>query len=88
MKKRSRSWGQPGGVVVKSVCSFLAAQGLRVLILGADLCTTHQAMLWLYPTYKIEEDWQQILAKGQSSSPKKQNVKVGEESRMCVSRLL
>ena len=44
------------GVVVKFVLSTLAAQSSQVWILGADLCTAHQAMLWQRPTYKIEED--------------------------------
>ena len=30
--------------------------------------TSHQATLWQHPTYKIEEDGQQIPAQGQSSS--------------------
>ena len=64
--------------------------GLWVWIQGADLHTTHQAMLWWHPTYKIEEDctdvsshpifltqkeedWQQMLAQGQSSSQKIKN---------------
>ena len=63
------------------------AWGSWVWILGEDLRTAHQAMLWRHPTYKIkedwqdislgtvllkqkEEDWQQMLAQGQSSSPK------------------
>ena len=49
--------GQPSGVVVKFVDSSLVAQGLQVQMPGADLHTTHQAMLWRCPTYKIEEDW-------------------------------
>ena len=49
--------GQPDGVVVKFAHSALAAWGLQVWILGADLCTSHQAMLWRHPTHKIEEDW-------------------------------
>ena len=47
----------PSGAVAKFVCSALAAQGVLVLILGVDLHTTHQAMLWQHLTYKIEEDW-------------------------------
>ena len=58
--------------MVKFMCSTLAAWGLPVWILGVDLHTTHQAMLWWHPTYKIEEDCQQMLAQGQSSSPKKE----------------
>ena len=63
--------GQPGGVVVKFVCSTSAAQGSSISIPGTVLHTAHQAMLWWCPTYKIEEDWQQMLAQHQSSSPKK-----------------
>ena len=44
-------------LVAKFVHSALAAQGSLVQILGADLHTAHQAMLWWHPTYKIEEDW-------------------------------
>ena len=46
-----------GGVVVKFVCSALAAQSLLVPILGADLHITHHTMLSQHPAYKIEEDW-------------------------------
>ena len=53
-KMQDRGW--PGGIVVKLVCSTSVAQGLQVQILGMDLCTTHQAMLWWHPTYKAEED--------------------------------
>ena len=53
------------------MCSASAARVSLVKILGTDLHTTHQAMLWRHPTGKIEEDWQQMLAQGQSSSPKK-----------------
>ena len=49
--------GQPGGVVVKFMHSASAAQGLQVQILSFDLHTTHQAMLWQRPTYKVEKDW-------------------------------
>ena len=49
--------GQHGGIVVKFACSPLVTQGLPVQILGADLYTTHQAMLWQHPTYKVEDDW-------------------------------
>ena len=50
-------WGQPSGIVVKLACSALAAWGSGVRMLGVDLHTVHQAMLWWRPTYKIEEDW-------------------------------
>ena len=49
--------GWPCGVMVKFVPSASSASGLRVWIPGTDLHTTHQAMLWWRPTYKIEEDW-------------------------------
>ena len=49
--------GQPSGIVVKFMCLASAAQGSGVQILGADMHTAHQAMLWWHPTYKIEEDW-------------------------------
>ena len=45
-------------MVVTLVCSALVGLGLQVQIPGVDLYTTHQAMLWQCPTYKIEEDWQ------------------------------
>ena len=48
--------GQPGGIVVKFVCSTSAAQGLQIQIPGADLYTAYQAMLWWHPIHKIEED--------------------------------
>ena len=38
--------GQPGGVVVKFVHCALAAHSWQVQILGVDLHTTYQAMLW------------------------------------------
>ena len=44
--KKEHSGGWPGGIVVKFMHSALAAQGLLVRILGADLHTAHQAMLW------------------------------------------
>ena len=43
--------------MVKFLRSALAALGSQVQILGAHLDTTHQAMLWRHPIYKIEEDW-------------------------------
>ena len=68
-KPWKRGW--PCGVVVKFSHSTSVAEGSWVCILGMDLHTTHQAMLWWHHTYKKEEDWQQILAHGQSSSQKK-----------------
>ena len=56
--KKSCHSGWPSGIVVKFSHSPLAAWGLQVQILGVDLHTAHQAMLWWHPTQKkIEEDW-------------------------------
>ena len=55
--KKISLWSQSGGIVVKFACSAAAAQGSRIWILGMDLHTTQQAMLWRQPKYKIEEDW-------------------------------
>ena len=68
-QKAKDLWGSPDGVVVKFTHSALAAQGSGVWILGTDLHTTHHAV--------VASDIQnrgrlaQILAEGQSSSPKK-----------------
>ena len=62
-----QSWDQPHGVVLKFVHSTLVAW---VWILGTDLHHL-SARLWWQPTYKIKEDWQQMLAQGKSSSEKK-----------------
>ena len=53
MKTDSQSW--PGGIVVKFAHFASAAQGSQVWILGMNLHTARQAMLWQQPTYKIEE---------------------------------
>ena len=53
-KKKIGGW--PGGLLVKSAHSASAAGGSWVWILGADLRTTQQAMLWWHLIYKIEED--------------------------------
>ena len=71
------SWGLPGGIVVKFMCSTSAAKGLRVWILDVDLHTAHQAMLGWHPTYK--KDWQQMLAQGQSYTSKKQKEEEEDE---------
>ena len=42
--------------MVEFTCPTSEAQGSRVHVLGADLRTTPQAMLWWRPTYKTEED--------------------------------
>ena len=54
--KAGRRGSQPGGIVVRFVHSALAAQGLQVQIPDMNIHTTHQAMLWWCPTYKIEKD--------------------------------
>ena len=50
-------WGLPSGIVAKFTCSTSVVQDFRVPLLGADLHTTRQAILWQHPIYKIEEDW-------------------------------
>ena len=57
--------------MIKFMFSASAAWGSWVWILGTDLHTARQAMLWWYLTYKIEEAWQQVLAQGQYSPAKK-----------------
>ena len=49
----------------------------QVQFLGEDIHHSLVAMLWQRPIYKIEEDWQQILAQGESSSSKKKKKKRG-----------
>ena len=41
---------QPGGVVVKFMCSTSAAQGSQVQIPGTDLAPLVKPMLWWHPT--------------------------------------
>ena len=74
-----------GPCVVKFTHSNLAAQDSQVWVLGADLHTAHQAMLWRDLTYQIEEHWHrcklrdnpsqakrgQLATDASSSSPKK-----------------
>ena len=48
--------GPAWGIVVKFVCSALAAWDQKVWIPGMDLHTACQATLWQCPTCKIEED--------------------------------
>ena len=53
------TWGAgPHGRVVNFVRSASVSQGLLVQILGTDLHTTHQAMLWQHPTEKSQNDLQ------------------------------
>lgn len=46
--KDYRGW--PVGIAVKFTHSPLMARDLQVWILGPDLHTTHQAVLWRHPT--------------------------------------
>ena len=62
---------QPSDVVAWFVCSTLAAWGSQVRIPGTDVHTIHQATLWRIPTIKNIIRLAQMLAQGQSSSPKK-----------------
>ena len=45
--------GPVSGTVVKFMHSASVAWGSLVQILGVDLHTVHQAMLWWHPIYKI-----------------------------------
>ena len=67
--QKKNSLGASPVVVVNFACPTSAALGLLVPMPGSDLYTAHQAMLWQHPTRKTEEDWQQVLARGQSSLP-------------------
>ena len=50
-------WGVPDSHLVKFACTALVAPGSLVRILGTDLCTAHQAMLWQASHIgKIEKD--------------------------------
>ena len=49
-------WGQPGGAVVKSAHSALAAWGLPVQIPGVDMALLGKPCCGRRPTYKVEED--------------------------------
>ena len=53
-KEHSRGW--PGGAAVKCAHSALAAQGLPVQILGADVALLIKLCCGQHPTYKVEED--------------------------------
>ena len=53
--KISVARGRPSGTLVNFGCPAPAAQDSLVWIPGTDLHSTHQAMLWRLPTYKIEE---------------------------------
>ena len=60
--------------MVKFAHSALVAQGLQVQIPGTDLALLIKPCCAGIP-YKIEEDWQEKLAQGQSSSSKKNSIK-------------
>ena len=51
------SEGPACGTEVKFVHSAWAARGSWVRIPGTDLHTAHQAMLWWWPIYNVEEGW-------------------------------
>ena len=68
--------------MVKFACSTSVAQGFAGLEPRQDLHVAHQAMLWRHPTYKTGEDWQQMLAQGQTCSPKKK--KKQEETKASL----
>ena len=59
--------GKPHGQVIKFCMLHFGGQSL---FLGVDLHHSSAAVLWQWPMYKIEEDWQQMLAQGKSSSAK------------------
>ena len=46
---KNTEWGWPGSSAVKLTHLALVAQCLLVWILGADICTACQAMLWQAP---------------------------------------
>ena len=79
--------GRLSGVVVKFVCSASAAWGLQVHIPGVDLHTAQGGVPYVKQRKTVTdvspgtlflkqkgEDWQQILAQSQSSSPKKNKL--------------
>ena len=68
--KVQHTWGQPHSLVVKFDTACFSSPGSRVQIPGADWHHL-SATPWWQPTYKVEEDWQQMLAQGESSSAKK-----------------
>ena len=54
-----------GGIAVKFSALSFGSPGLQIRIPGTDLRHL-SAMLWQLLTYKVEEDWQQVLAQGES----------------------
>ena len=63
-------WGPLGGIAVKSAHSASAAWGSQVLILGKDICTANQAMLWQTFHMWNRGRWAEMLAQGHSSFAK------------------
>ena len=59
-QKQRDTWDRLSGTGVKFTRSASKAWGLWIRIPGMDLHTTHQAMLWWCPTYKIEEDFTDV----------------------------
>ena len=57
--------------MVKFACFASAAWGWLVQILGADLHTAHQAVLWETSHIETRVRWAQMLAQAQSSSAKR-----------------
>ena len=67
-------WSQPNGIVVKfGVLRF----GDLGSVPGHGPTPLLVAMLRRQSTYKTEEDWQQMLVQGESSSTKKERKKIG-----------
>ena len=71
MKNRISFRVWPSSAADKFARSALAAWGSPVQILGADLCTACQAMLWQASHIQSRGRWAQMLAQGQSSSAKR-----------------
>ena len=70
--KRDTILGQPSGIVVKFSVLCFGGLGLQVQIAGTDLHRS-SSYAWWWATYKIEERSAQMLAQGQSPSPKKKD---------------
>ena len=66
-----RHWGRPSSAVVKFACSTSAAPDLPVRILGVNLHTACQAMLWQASHIESRGGWAWMLAQGQSSLAKR-----------------
>ena len=63
--------GRPGGQAVKRARSTAVAWASPVRISGAHRCTAWHAILWQHPI-QIGGRWARMLARGQSSSAKKE----------------